>query len=339
MIKNISLLIIGSAFGLILLEIILISFFKVSDKGYGATYLTESDIYLGYKLIPKSNWRSIKYKSDGSICYDVWYSINENGNRDSVNKNLPKCSSLFIDLYGDSLVFGEGINSTETLSHVLSEHYSIVNHGVFGYGPQHLLIQVQNYGEVKENNPNRIGLYLLIPDHLERAAGGPGAVWLYNGPYFDLVDGNLELIGSFQSERKFISFLFTIWSNLSQQYNVISKINLSKIFYSDEYLVSLSCELLSAASLVYENKSKGEFYVIFHPQWFNSSVSGVKKSIIECLKNKKIKIIDLSNYEFTKESMINDGCDGHHNYKFNLWLSSEILKFLSQTDSKIHKCS
>ena len=104
--------------------------------------------------------------------------------------------------FGDSYTFGIGVNDDETLPNVFSilSGMRVLNFGVRGYGPHHMLRLLERDVPKKITSSfPRLIVYTAIEDHIARAAGR--AAWDQNGPLYEIQNGHVHYVGSF-SENK-----------------------------------------------------------------------------------------------------------------------------------------
>ncbi len=104
----------------------------VEKPGVGqdaSTGLYETDRRLGWVLTPGVEVRH------RTVEYSVNYQIDPEGNRSTRQR---EAASLLINFYGDSIVFGIGVNNHETMPSYLAEilpHMNFTNRAVPGYSP------------------------------------------------------------------------------------------------------------------------------------------------------------------------------------------------------------
>jgi hypothetical protein len=173
--------------------------FKDVRSGRPVQYYHTGHPELGYvnqpNIIVSATKRSIK---DGSIVYDVTYSIDERGLR----KTLPENNNGVL-FFGDSITFGEGVNDEDTLPQLFSAASGscALNFAVSGYGPHHMLREMES-GRPETlgvNNPRAI-VYIVMPEYvISRAAGL--APWDQRGPRYETINGEVKYLGRFDETR------------------------------------------------------------------------------------------------------------------------------------------
>lgn len=85
-----------------------------TDNARAGSYLDRfltDDPDLGYRILPlERRLESVLKRADGSVIYDVGYSIDRNGLRVTAEGKPPA-----VWFFGDSFTFGEGVEDDETL--------------------------------------------------------------------------------------------------------------------------------------------------------------------------------------------------------------------------------
>ena len=172
---------------------------------------------LGYAAPPQAGqFRDVKRAPDGSVVFEAEYGVDANGLR--VTPAKPGAPVYF---FGDSFVFGEGINDAETLPHQYAEltGRQTFNLAMPGYGPHQMLRMLEL------DLPAQLGMpapadvvYVAITAHIDRAAGR--AYWDVNGPFYEVVGGTAQYLGPSGSVRPssvWMQYLFgrsEIWSRI-----------------------------------------------------------------------------------------------------------------------------
>lgn len=154
--------------------------------------------YLGYGPGADGVFDCRKTAKNGEILYDVSYK-RIGGQRHTPNSNSESNHTALF--FGCSFTFGEGLSDYATIPYefnvLTQEYYRVLNFGFHGYGPHHMLANIQNRVVTDLTDPTgeRIGIYTFIPDHVKRAAGK--TPWGRSGPKYGLVDGELKYLGNF----------------------------------------------------------------------------------------------------------------------------------------------
>src|ERR1700693_3080848 len=118
-------------------------------------YVGDPDIR--YSILPVERVvHNVKRSKDGSVIYDVKYSIDQHGLR----KTPALESDKDVFFFGCSFTFGDGVNDNDTLpttfSHLSGLH--TLNFGVNGYGPHHMLrmLETDRSKSIEDNTPRVI---------------------------------------------------------------------------------------------------------------------------------------------------------------------------------------
>lgn len=171
--------------------------YLVKDKEY-----VTSDALLGYGPENSENYNvnvAKKFKDSNDTIYDVEYGFDD-GLRTTPGSN--EKGNKFAFFFGGSFVFGEGVNDNETLPSFfakMNETLLVRNYGFEGYGSHQSLMaltQVILNDSILLNATQGHVFYFFIPDHINRVIGN--AIWDTNGPYYYLMEGNLEYGGTFR---------------------------------------------------------------------------------------------------------------------------------------------
>lgn len=321
----ITLLLIGSIEG--------VCFRLNTSPGDPATILHEPgfqhpDELLGYTGIPGAKTRALKMKGAESI-YDVSYSLDEFGRRltpvEGSNSN-----ERYVMFFGGSFTFGEGLNNNETLPYWLaqfSDNISPYNYGHPGYGPQHVLTQLQGT-DIRDQipEPDGILIYPLISTHVQRAIGSMivYSTWGYNIPYYYLdPDGSLERDGNFTTGRP----LRAMFYSLIGKSQLFKYLGLDLPFNADKQDLQLTAAIIGAAKSAYREKfGNDNFYVLIWP----GATTG--KQLIPYLEKQGIRYLDyFSRIDFGEEKYQIPG-DGHPSASAQQALAQFIAKDIERLD-------
>jgi hypothetical protein len=140
-------------------------------------------------------FRTVKTLTDGTVIYDVQYTIDAN----LLRKTESNQSGPMVAFFGDSWTFGEGVEDTDTLPQAFSEisgnAFYVVNFGFHGYGPQHFLRALESgYFDRLIVRP-KLFVFQTMPWHALRVACKP--TWMLLGsPRYVLAKGSPVLDGS-----------------------------------------------------------------------------------------------------------------------------------------------
>lgn len=165
-------------------------------------------------------------KLKNKVVYDVYYTSNKNGFRKtaSSNENSDRCVLFF----GDSFMFGCGLNDNETLPYYFgqkSNHkYKIYNFAMPGYAPNQMLSAIENgvVDRVTSKCKETIVVFDTIPDHLVRIAGR--TCYGNNIPKYSLVNNNAIYQGHFNYDNKIFVKIVKKYLNKSQTYIFIHRL-------------------------------------------------------------------------------------------------------------------
>jgi hypothetical protein len=152
------------------------------------------DPALGYRILPaERRLESVLKRADGSVIYDVTYSLDGNGMRVT-----PEGAPPTIYFLGDSFTFGEGVDDGETLpaSYERLTGQRAINLGVPGYGPHQVLrlIELHRPAALGLASPD-VAVLTLLTGHVERVAGR--SPWDTHGPHYEAVAGRAVYQGPY----------------------------------------------------------------------------------------------------------------------------------------------
>lgn len=141
------------------------------DSGILRLYNFESKF--GQELRPNATVRDTGYYGNAYV-YDVLVHTDEYGRRLTPVPDAEKRDKFLIFL-GCSFTFGEGVEDDQTLpffTGLFAPRYMPYNYGCNGYGPQHMLLKLQEEEFSKEiRQRSGIAVYVYIDDHRMRAIG------------------------------------------------------------------------------------------------------------------------------------------------------------------------
>ncbi len=201
---NIIALILGCLFvmiGLTGLEI----FLHMRSQAYGVVQTNfgdfiVSDPVLGNKGKPNYSGVNTLIKH-GEVVYVTTYTLDESGHRHTPVGN-PETRDIDALFFGCSFTFGLGVADEETFPAVVGNkllNVQPMNYALFGYGPQHLYLQLHD-PDFSAHTKNKKGfvIYTILGDHHNRLSGygSWGDSWA-NLPRLIPVDEHFEHRGFF----------------------------------------------------------------------------------------------------------------------------------------------
>ena len=180
-----------------------------------------------------------------------------------------KRSRQAILFFGCSVTFGEGVADDETWPFYVSQmakDFTVYNYGVFGYGPQQMLVKLQDpelLNEVDEKK-SAILVYTYIDNHIERVIGSLAANWTRKVPYF-VRDGENHLIrkGSFISGRPFLTHLYDLMNKSALIRFLYGRLHFPRISEED---IKLTARIIEESRNLFRERFKSNnFYVVIYP--------------------------------------------------------------------------
>ena len=250
---------------------------------------------LGHKN--PANTRAVEKMSlNGREIFNATYSTDGYSRRTTPLKNTGR-AERFALFFGCSFAFGQGVQNEETLPSRVGElapRYRPYNYGVIGYGPQHVLIKLEDpslRSEIEEKDG--ILIYTYIHDHVYRVIGTIN----HHGremPYYVLdSNGNPLRKGNMVSGRPGIALWYWLVGN-SQTAQFFQLGFDSRI---DEDDIKLTAKIIVEARNAFSRSfNRSEFYVLLYPNPASRSVGpeAVRKKLIPYLEAAKVKYLDYS---------------------------------------------
>lgn len=286
---------------------------------YNDSFTIQDDIF-GHRGIPNETSKVLKFYNNGTLIYNVTYTLDEFGRR----KSEEKANKPHLILFGGSATFGGGLEDNETLSYFLSEltDYAVYNYGVSGYGTQHMLANLERDDFSREIPAKEgVAIYVYIDHHIRRVIGDmkvSGYDWGIEMPYYYL-DKNNQIIrdGFFTTGRPVITRIYRILSK-----SIFFKyINLPT---ANKKHVYLTFKIIEKSRDIYKSKFNGTFYVLIHPE---SNDGEESKYLMELLKKNNIGVLSYP-IEYGSQYFIPG--DGHPNLELNKILAPMIVNDLSK---------
>jgi len=259
-----------------------------------------------------------KIKNNGKIIFDTNYNFDQFARR----KTPKKTEGEHLLIFGGSFAFGVGLKDDQTLPYFLSEktNFQVYNYAYPGYGAHQMLAKIEREKIADEVlNKNGVAIYIFIPTHIRRAIGDMFYVNTSNPlyPYYHMVNGEVVRNKTFITGRTFTTWIYRVlWKSKTVRY-----FNLNLPAENDEQ-VQLIYKMIKRTKDIYQEKFKGNFYVLFHPLVFNTNQSDYLFSL---LKNNNVNTL-VYPIEHQEDYFILG--DGHPTEKFNKILANLIANDL-----------
>jgi hypothetical protein len=252
--------------------------------------MAETD--LGQLLFPKCHLHWTK-TLEGKSIYDFRFKTDSVGWR-KTPENPPnaKLTALF---FGCSITFGVGMHDHETLPSRLAQNLPntrAYNFAMTGFGPQQMLqiLDDSNYLSTEGKTEKAVGIYVFIPEHIDRAYGASHQSCLYpakNPRYGIAADGSVEKQGRIADTCP-IPFPITQQLLKSQLY-VHLMWSGYKVWPPPESAYKLTLAIIQAAEKRFlERYPDGKFVVLF----FASPLRQANAKLIELFESAKIAYLD-----------------------------------------------
>jgi hypothetical protein len=142
-----------------------VAYYRLVYVGQGTVryqQLLEPDPEFGWRLKANAHAREIVGGS-----YDVFYEIDQE-RRKGIPQNEGAKSA--IHFFGDSFIFGQGVNNEETavnlLANKLQGHFNILNYGVPGYGIEQMLLSFRS--RLSDIQPDDVVMFAPVSGSLKR---------------------------------------------------------------------------------------------------------------------------------------------------------------------------
>ncbi len=210
------------------------------------------------------------YLVNGEHVLFAQYTIDPHGNRLTPRPDAAATAPYHAFFFGDSFCFGLGVSDSETLPaqfQLRRPEFQTHNFGIGGYGPQHMLKQLElgYVQDVAAPGSRGIAVYVWLPSHVRRVIGSalPISKWARNFPAYELSPGGeLNHVGTFATARPVQTWF-------------MSKLNYSGLFRSHWFDVppyytkrhfELAGAVLEAAQDRYLDQYPGScFIVLLYP--------------------------------------------------------------------------
>jgi hypothetical protein len=290
------------------------------SSGKTVPFYHAGDPDLGYANQPNIVVSANKRARDGSILYDVKYSIDARGLR----KTLPTNNNGVV-FFGDSFVFGEGLNDEETMPQIYSSlsGQCALNFGVSGYGAHHMLreLEIGRLEALGVTRPQAI-VYTILPHfHISRAAGL--APWDQKGPRYELIDGEAKYVGSFDETR---SLLDRTMSNSAVDAAVLKKYPAAPDSEADRQRF---LAIILKARKIAQEKYHAPFLLLLWNAFLQENVRSNAEWLAQRLKENQLATLELSTVPGLENADSYIPVDFHPNGNGNTLLAHAVISFLA----------
>ncbi len=292
---------------------------------------------LGYQPYPARAVRAWKTLGNERL-YDVVYTINGDGYRQSPGFTGDEEPGAPIVFYGGSFAFGEGVNDDETLPHFVAVQTRwsrpVLNLGFSGYGPHQMLRSIE-LGKLRnlDYDSVAVAVYEAIPNHARRSAGE--AWWDPVGPQYKLNEnGILHYRGRFTNvPDNYIEVYYRYLQlvKVARRSRVVDWT--ANLLFSTKTAdlkenVRLMVAIVARAAAILEHDYQAEFLVLL---WDDETEQSTQ--ILEGLAEREIPTIKVS--EFIPPSDLADykiPNDGHPTAAANRLLAEALMHHLRDQD-------
>lgn len=265
----------GCALAALALAVVEVSFYGLNTRNADRVRLAiepESGLYayrltVGYR--PQANGSVEAVKTvDGEEVYRARYTFDERHRR--VTGPAPPCpGERLAFFFGDSMVFGEGLNDDETLPAEVARRapaWTALNYAFSGYGPGQAVNQLTDDTLFEYATPKEaVAVYTFIPHHVRRTIGSMRVVsqWGLHFPYFTANEaGGVDLRETFERGRP----ERTGW------YRFFAREQICRYFAVDwpiaigEEDIELTARVIAAAQAAFAARyPEGRFYALLYP--------------------------------------------------------------------------
>lgn len=301
----------------------------IQDSAGDPQAMSEPHDVLGYAPVKNRSGVWTRYIGDDFV-FRIEYTIDSRGMRISppTNGAMDRPCVFF---FGGSYTFGSGVNDAETYPYragvKAGGRYRTYNFAFRGYGPHQMLAALEDngYEEDLQCQPRHV-VYMMIPDHVRRAAGFTS--WDRNGPRYVLDDdGEIVLAGRIGDGRRKTDGLVARLLGRSMIWRRILAFLAPK---PDERSADLTSAIIErAGEIVSERHPDGAFHVIVWP-----STQPLPAAVIDDLLSSGLEVHSigdiLADFESSREQYRLHPHDAHPNARahgiIGDYIATEILK-------------
>lgn len=257
---------------------------------------------------------TVKFK-DGSIVFDVTYSIDSYSHR-TIPDQDKQSRNKFLLVFGDSRIFGVGVNDNETLPYFLSKFisdYHIYNYSIPNFG-------IENAYMLMQHND--------ISNEISETEGS--ALIFFNFSQVLYLIGSMDYVTSSGEQFSHLCLNekneFEVYRNYKSKhpwkfllYKILSKSNMVKFFRIDfpsvneNSLTTFLHMIDSIKEMISSSRKFKNIYFVFLPSYYvvDQDVNNIFKKMLDF---RKISYLDLSQEKFDKNFLDNLYLKGDFHY-------------------------
>lgn len=309
---------------MIALSILLIFSFNAAHSTTGTYSLSEEpprqiqDANIGYDNAPSRVVRSLK-KSGDRVIWDKTYTTDENGLRLTPQVAAPS-RNKFLGLFGDSMVYGLGLNDDQTLAHYLAQAlptHNVYNLSIPGSAPNMMLARLQE-GKWRKIMREATGTFVYFPirEHVARATGALEMFWMGPTPFYRYTEsGQLERAGSLDSAHPWRRKIY--WGLQLIQRTVAPNLYFKWPRSPSQQDFQYVCRLIAESAKTFtKDFPNAEFLVVDHPHM------PLPDEVSNCLRGQGLTF-HAPSLERDPSHFITD--DGHPTAEFNRQFADLLL--------------
>jgi len=230
------------------------------------------------------------YMVNDTLVYQQQYRIDAWGRRVGPSAWPDSSYTDFAMVTGCSFAFGYGLAYDQTLGYYLDSisGFRAYNYAVPGHGTQQTLALLQTRDLDREmTEPNGILVHLFIDDHIFRLIGSRRMMklWARDFPYYRLMDGKPQRIGTFLSGRPWLTrfYLTVSQSAFIDLFDIEIPLRVRKA-----HLELFGAVLEQAEKQFKVRYPNGRFIVIIDPN------AQLAPRVVKELQKRGIEVLDLS---------------------------------------------
>lgn len=280
------------------------------------------DADVGYALGKPGRYHA-RRRLIGTAGYDVIYTIGSQSMRQVAAGEAGKGITFF----GDSFIFGHGLNDADTLPQIFADltgrHFPVFDTGVPGWSPANVLAEIQSGKADDVLSRSSLAVQFVAPWHAERMTCNSGQT--VDGPKYKAIAGGVERLRDCPAERKSILSDFSIYKTMIAPH-------LRRLKDGDiENLVAVTCESVKLVKEKYHMPMI--IYYLRDPAYLRRlSLSWTDDEIMEALRKSGAQVLDYTLADGADPKYRIEG-DGHPSALANHLRATRLLNFIrSQGD-------